>query len=179
MSRIAVSIAPKVAALMMNTQPLPTASSSRLPTAGPMRRAMLNDAEFRATAFDACSRLTISVTIACRAGLSIAFAMPTPRAMTSMIGRVIRPVSSSVPISTDSSARAVCVTSSSFCRSKRSAIQPETPASTSGGPNWQAIVNPTAVASWFVSSVSTTQSCAVDCIQVPTFDTSAPANHMR
>jgi hypothetical protein len=38
---------------------------------------------------------------------------------------------------------------------------------------------PTAAASWSVSSVSTIQSWAVRCIQVPTFETSAPANHRR
>jgi len=38
---------------------------------------------------------------------------------------------------------------------------------------------PSAAASWFVRSVSTIQSWAVRCIQVPTFDTRAPANQMR
>ena len=40
-------------------------------------------------------------------------------------------------------------------------------------------VMPTAVASWSVRWVSTSQSCAVACIHVPVFETSAPPNHSR
>ncbi len=47
------------------------------------------------------------------------------------------------------------------------------------GPYCSAITMPTAVALWSVSSVSTSQSCAMRCIQVPTFDTRAPAAQMR
>jgi hypothetical protein len=41
------------------------------------------------------------------------------------------------------------------------------------------MVKPIAVASLSVSSVSTTQSWAVACIQPPTFETRAPRNQMR
>ena len=47
------------------------------------------------------------------------------------------------------------------------------------GPYCSAITMPTAVALWSVSSVSTSQSCAMRCIQVPTLETMAPANHIR
>ena len=40
-------------------------------------------------------------------------------------------------------------------------------------------MRPTAVASWWVSCVSTIQSCATRCIQVPMFDTRPPAVHKR
>ena len=67
----------------------------------------------------------------------------------------------------------------SLRRSKRSATQPVTPTSSSGGPNCSAIVTPIAAGSLSVSSVSTTQLIAVACIHAPMFDTSAPMNQTR
>ena len=74
---------------------------------------------------------------------------------------------------------AMLVASSRRLLSKRSAISPEKGTSSSWGPSCKAIVKPTAAASLSVSSVSTIQSWAVRCIQVPTLLTSAPANHSR
>ena len=67
-------------ALMMNTQPEPTSTMSTPATAGPMRRAELNDAEFSATAFDMFELETRSETKVCRAGMSTALTMPSARA---------------------------------------------------------------------------------------------------
>ena len=47
------------------------------------------------------------------------------------------------------------------------------------GPNCSAITMPTAVAFLWVSSVRTSQSWAVRCIQVPTLETSAPPAQTR
>ena len=74
---------------------------------------------------------------------------------------------------------AIWVRISSLRRSMRSATSPVSGSSSSCGPNCSAIVTPTAVASSSVSWVRTSQSWAMRCIQVPTFDTSAPANHRR
>ena len=63
--------------------------------------------------------------------------------------------------------------------SKRSATRPVIGSSTTCGPNWSAITRPTATASLSVSTVSTSQSWAVRCIHVPTFETSAPAAQTR
>ncbi len=68
---------------------------------------------------------------------------------------------------------------STFRWSKRSATSPLSGSSSNCGPNCRAITKPTAAASWLVSWVSTTQSCAVRCIQVPTFETRAPAAQTR
>jgi hypothetical protein len=67
----------------------------------------------------------------------------------------------------------------SLRRSTRSAMNPVTGTSSTSGSICRPIVMPTAAASWSVSSVSTIQSCAVRCIQNPTLDTRAPANHIR
>ncbi len=61
----------------------------------------------------------------------------------------------------------------------RSATVPVSGSSRTAGPNCSAIVIPTAVASSSVSWVSTSQSWAMRCIQVPTLETIAPANQMR
>ena len=74
---------------------------------------------------------------------------------------------------------AAWVAISSLRRFSRSAAKPVKGNSTSCGPNCSAITMPTAVALWFVRWVSTSQSWAVRCIQVPTLDTSAPAAHNR
>ena len=67
----------------------------------------------------------------------------------------------------------------SLRRSKWSAANPVHGKSSTCGPNWSAITTPTEVALLWVRPVSTSQSCAVRCIQVPTFDTSAPPAQTR
>lgn len=74
---------------------------------------------------------------------------------------------------------AACVAMSSLRRFNRSAARPVKGSNANCGPNCSAITMPTAVALWSVRCVSTSQSCAVRCIQVPTLDTSAPAAHSR
>ena len=89
------------------------------------------------------------------------------------------PVRMSVPIAAASRSETACVANRMWRRSNLSVTQPVTPTRASGGPNWRAMVMPTAPASPGVSSVSTTQFCAVDCIQAPMLDTSAPMNQTR
>ena len=73
----------------------------------------------------------------------------------------------------------VCVTIRILRRSNRSAIRPVTGTRSSCGANCSAMVMPTARASLWVSSVSTTQFWAVACIQAPMLETRAPTNQMR
>ena len=47
------------------------------------------------------------------------------------------------------------------------------------GANCRAVVTPTATPESSVSTVSTSQSWATRCIQVPMFATNAPVNHSR
>jgi hypothetical protein len=58
-------------------------------------------------------------------------------------------------------------------------MRPVIGTSTICGASCSAIVIPTATASPSVSSVSTTQLCAVACIHAPTFDTSPVKNQSR
>ncbi len=112
-------------------------------------------------------------------GASNAFAMPKQAAKASISGSVITCVSSSTATHSASTMSVDCVTNRIRRRSNRSATRPVRPTSTRGGPNCSAIVAPIAVASLWVSSVSTTQSCAVDCIQPPMFEMIAPKNQIR
>jgi len=74
---------------------------------------------------------------------------------------------------------AVCVARRSFRRSSRSAASPVSGRRSTSGAYWSAITVPTAVALRSVSCARTIQSCAVRCIQVPTFDTIAPNAQRR
>ncbi|KKJ08500.1 hypothetical protein XF14_03195 [Burkholderia gladioli] len=64
-------------------------------------------------------------------------------------------------------------------RSRRSAAKPLSAISRICGANCRAITMPTARALWWLSPVSTSQACAVRCIQVPMFDTRAPPAQRR
>jgi hypothetical protein len=166
-------------ALMTNTQPEPIAAMSTPATAGPIRRAALNDAEFRATAFETSSPCTTSETKACRIGASNAATMPRASAKPYSASRVAVCVRTMTPRPSPSSPIRPWVSMSIFRRSNRSAASPVSGRSSSWGPNCRAIVMPTATALLSESWVSTIQSWAVRCIHVPTFDTRAPANQMR
>lgn len=74
--------ATKLAALRMNTGPVPIQAMSTPAMAGPVRRALLNDAELSATALESLSGPTSSDTKAWRAGASIAAARPSAAAAT-------------------------------------------------------------------------------------------------
>lgn len=47
------------------------------------------------------------------------------------------------------------------------------------GKNCNPVTIPVAVPEWLVSSVSTSQSCAVRCIHAPVLETNPPRNHSR
>src|SRR5690625_7199696 len=70
MASIAPMVAAKVMPLIMNTQPVPTAATSRPATPGPIIRAALKEAEFRATALASEEAGTMSETKTCLAGRS-------------------------------------------------------------------------------------------------------------
>ena len=74
---------------------------------------------------------------------------------------------------------AACVNSNNFLRSSKSAAMPVRGSNSSCGPNCKAMTMPTALALCCVNSLSTSQSCAVRCIQVPIFDTRAPPAQIR
>ena len=74
------STATNEAALSMNTHPLPMAAMSTPATAGPIRRAALNEVELSATAFERSASPTSSETNVWRAGASNAAAQPSPKA---------------------------------------------------------------------------------------------------
>ncbi len=71
------------------------------------------------------------------------------------------------------------VTSISLRWLKWSAAKPVQGRKSSCGPNCRPVTMPTCAALCCVSWVSTSQSCAMRCIQVPMFDTSEPAVHRR
>jgi hypothetical protein len=68
--------------LAAKTQPVPTAAMATPAPPGPTMRAELKVALFRLTAFGRSSGPTISLTKACRAGVSSAEASPSPKART-------------------------------------------------------------------------------------------------
>ncbi len=72
--------AAKLAALIRNTGPVPTQAISKPAMAGPVSRAVLNEAEFNATALEMLSCPTSSETNAWRDGASMAPAIPRQRA---------------------------------------------------------------------------------------------------
>ena len=72
-----------------------------------------------------------------------------------------------------------CVSIRSLRWLKRSAANPLQGSNSNCGANCRPVTMPTAVASWCVSCVSTIQSCATRCIQVPMLDTMPPAVHTR
>jgi hypothetical protein len=139
----------------------------------------LNEAEFSETAFERCPGGTSSETKLWRIGASMAFTVPSRRANTHTIQSCATSVSTSRPRARPSSAIVPWVSISMRRRSNRSAMRPVIGTSRIGGANCSAMVMPTAVASWSVRWVSTSQSCAVACIHVPVFETSAPPNQSR
>gem|GEM_PF-2797319 len=178
-SASAPSIAINETELMMNTQPEPTMAMSTPATAGPMSLAELKEAELSATAFESCSAPTRSETKAWREGVSKAFTMPSASAKPYRCQSCAWPSTSKRPRPAASSIRRLCVTKSTRRLSKRSATAPLSGTSSSCGPNCSAMVTPTATALLSLSSVSTTQFCAVACIHAPMFDTNAPKNQTR
>ena len=142
-------------------------------------RAALKEAEFSATALASMSSLTRSDTKACRAGASNAVTQPSNNANPYTCQSCTVPVRVSTPRPSASRPAAAWVKSSSLRRSRWSAAKPVSGNSSSGGPNCSAITVPTAVALCRVSTVSTSQSWPMRCIQVPTLDTSAPAAQSR
>src|SRR5690606_7394730 len=137
-------------------------------------RAALNEVELSATALARWLSSTRSETKACRAGASNAVTQPSRKAKPYTCHSSTTPSSVTTPSPSASSPAAPCVNNSSLRRSRWSVAQQVSGSSNGGGPSCSAITMPNAVALLSVSTTSTSQSCPVRCIQVPTFDTSAP-----
>src|SRR5438445_176652 len=113
-------------------------------TAGPTRRAALNTALFRPTAFASSSVPTISITNACRVGRSTTVTTPRRNASTSIIHTWTTPVSTIPHIATARTAAALWVQTSVRRLSRRSARTPPHTPKSSMGRNWSAIITPRA-----------------------------------
>ena len=166
-------------ALMRKTQPEPTAAIRRPAIAGPIIRAALNDVELSPTALERSASSTSSETNVCRAGESKAETQPSRNANTYTCHNCTSPATVRMPSPRASAPMAAWVAKTSFRRSRWSAAKPVNGSNRTCGPNCSDMTTPTAVALWWVSWVRTIQSWAVRCIQVPTFDTSAPPAHIR
>lgn len=156
---------------------MPTVVISTPATAGPTRRADWKFAELRLTAFCSWSGPTISDTKDCRAGLSTTVAMPTAKAATYTCHTWTCPESVSTASASPVTAIDVCVRNSSRRFGNRSTSTPPYNPNSSIGRNCSAIVTPTAVDD--PARLSTSQSCAIRCIQVPMFDTTWPRKNSR
>ncbi len=161
------------AALRRNTGPVPAAATVRPAMAGPRVRAMLNWAEFRLTAAGTRSRATSSEMKALRAGVSMAVAVPRANARAYTEGRFTASVTVRTPSSSDCTAMAVCVISSSRRLGKRSARTPPVRPNRVWGRNWRAVTRPTALPLLPVRW-RTSRSWAARCIQVPMLEVSCP-----
>ncbi len=164
---------------MRKTQPLPTLMMSKPATAGPSMRAALNEVELSATAFARSSSPTISETNVWRTGASKAVTQPSRKANTYTCHSCTWPLIHNIPRPSASKPMAACVHSNNFLRSSKSAAMPVRGSNNNCGPNCKAMTMPTALALCYVNSLSTSQSCAVRCIQVPIFDTKAPPAQIR
>ena len=165
--------------MITNTHPDPTAAISTPATAGPIMRAALNDVEFNPTAFERSCSPTSSATNVWRAAESNALTHPSRNANRYTCHKRANPDRVRIPKPSARSPIVACVAISTLRRSKVSAANPDNGSISACGPNCSAITMPSAVALLWVSSASTSQSCAVRCIQVPTLDTSAPAAQTR
>ena len=111
--------------------------------------------------------------------MSKACTMPNMSEKTCTCHSSTMPVVTVTPSTSASTPIADCVTSSTLRRSYLSAMRPEIGTSSSCGANCSAMLSPTAVASLFVSTVSTVHASAVDCIHAPTLEMRAPVNQVR
>ena len=171
--------APKLAALTRNAGAVPSPAMTRPATPGPASRARLNEALFSATALGRSPAGTSSETNAWRAGASNALAMPRPSARTYTCQSWAVPVAASSPRHRAKNPMAVWVTTRSLRLFIRSASTPAKGPRKRMGRNCRPVVIPAAAPSWSVSTVSTSQSWATRCIQVPMFETRAPAVQSR
>ena len=169
--------ATKLRPFTTNAAPIPIAAIVTPAIAGPAIRAMLNIAEFRATAFATSSRPTISMTKAWRTGMSTAFAQPRRSARTTIIQTCTMPVSVRAASTNARSIIATCTARSVGFFGNASAMTPPKSPSRRTGTNWTAATMPRS--SGLFVSVRTSQPCATDCIHVPMSETSCPPKKSR
>ncbi len=164
--------AAKLTALITKHQPSPTVAIMMPATAGPTARAALIRVELRLTAFRRSSGPTISITKACREGFSKHWLRPSSSARISTSTKVTRLVRVRMPSASAWTPISDCSTTIRRRLSTRSATRPPYGPSSSTGSVCNAITIPSAAAEWV--SCSTSQACAVDCIQVPTSEIAWP-----
>ena len=136
-------------------------------------RAVCTTTEFSATALTTRSGPTISITNACRAGLSSASTEPRTSTSAKTIHASIAPPAVSPHSAIAGSAMQSCVTVSSVRLSSRSASRPPQAPNSSIGRNCSPAVIPTAAplpVSCTISHIS-----ATICIQLPEIETTWPA----
>lgn len=175
----AMIVPAKATALTTNPQPGPATATSRPPSPGPMSRPALNDIWLSAMALPMLLIGTSSETNVCRTGWSNADVIPSAADSPNTIQSSIVPVRVSTARAIASSAWMLCVTSSVFFRSNRSATSAVSGSSATGGRKFSTMLTATAVASSFVRTVSTSQSWAIRCTHVPRFDAVIPIHQMR
>ena len=169
----------KDAALSSMATPVSQRAMTRPATAGPTIRPLLKEALLSATALLTSSASTISETKDCRAGASMAAAIPVTAAATSTSHRRTQPPTVSTPRTSAAAIITAWVTSMMTRLGYRSASAPDHGARRRKGANCRPVTVPRAVAEWSVSWVRTSQSWPTRPIQVPVLETREPPAYRR
>ena len=152
--------------------------ATRIPaTAGPITRAPWNVPELSAMALARSSLPTSSMTKACRAGVSIAWAAPSRKASPITCHSRTVPVAHRMARTKARAIIAACVRKMIRRLEKRSAIAPACRVRGTRGIAPTKFTSPRSHAdpvSWYTS-----QFCAIVCIHVPTREVSCPKNQRR
>jgi hypothetical protein len=141
-------------------------------TTGPTMRAVLNAAEFSATALTMSSLPTSSATKDCRVGMSSVFTQPRMVASTHTCQYSTWPKRTSSPRVRASEAMPIWVARSTRRLGSRSARAPVNTENRSTGANWSVPIRPSL--SGEPVSWRTSQAWPTDCIHEPTCETTWP-----
>ncbi|OLE25519.1 MAG: hypothetical protein AUG44_15860 [Actinobacteria bacterium 13_1_20CM_3_71_11] len=143
-----------------------------------MIRAVLNAAPDSDSALGSSGRSTSSDTNDCRTGVSTALTVPQRPAKRYTCQSWIAPLSTRTPMSDASTSHAELTMVSSSRLSNRSASLPAYNVNSSIGANWRAVTTPRADGE-LCDTCSTSQSCAVICIQPKIREISCPVQNSR
>ena len=167
----------KLAALIAKQSPSPTAATTIPPSEGPTARAVLNAAEFKATALSRSLRSAMWISNDWRAGTSKAFTMPKKVARTSTCQTWTTPVKVSTAKTDACTRKSVWVMRTTLLRSNLSAAKPPAKPNNKTGKCVANEARPR-ISSDFVSLYSN-QLCAMLWIHVPERETNWPARKTR
>jgi len=157
--------------------PIPSVAIKSPASTGPAMRAAFITTPFRDTAFGTSRAPTISITNACRAGMSTSVTIPSRKAKTYTIGRLAKPVTVRMPRPSARAPETLCEITIRRRLSARSATRPPHGPARRTGRNCRAVTIPSA--SPPPESLSTSQAWATDCIQVPVSETPCPMKYRR